>query len=117
MRENVVRNKSFLFAVRVVRLCQYLQREKLEWVLSKQLLRSGTGVGALIREAGHAESRSDFRHKMGVAQKEINETLYWLELLKATNYLNDTQFDTVNKDAVELIKLITSILKSSKNNG
>ncbi|MFN7324956.1 MAG: four helix bundle protein [Chitinophagales bacterium] len=117
MRENVVRTKSFLFAVRVVRLCQYLQREKLEWVLSKQLLRSGSGVGALIREAEHAESRSDFRHKMGVAQKEINETLYWLELLKATNYLNDTQFDSVNKDAVELIKLITSILKSSKNNG
>jgi len=85
MRENVVRTKSFLFAVRVVRLCQYLQREKLEWVLSKQLLRSGSGVGALIREAEHAESRSDFRHKMGVAQKEINETLYWLELLKATN--------------------------------
>jgi four helix bundle protein len=117
MRENAVRTKSFLFAVRVVRLCQYLQREKLEWVLSKQLLRSGSGVGALIREAEHAESRSDFRHKMGVAQKEINETLYWLELLKATNYLNDTQFDSVNKDAVELIKLITSILKSSKNNG
>ena len=116
MKENIVKNKSFGFAVRIVRLYQYLCEQKKEFVLSKQLLRSGTSVGAMVREAEHAESKLDFKHKMAIAQKEINETIYWLELLQATNYLNNEQFESVNTDAVELIKLITSIIITSKTN-
>jgi four helix bundle protein len=116
MRENIVKNKSFAFAVRVVRLYQFLCEQKKEFVLSKQLLRSGTSVGAMIREAEHAETKKDFTHKMGVTQKEINETIYWLELLKETDYLLSEQFESINTDAVEIIKLITAILKSAKSN-
>lgn len=88
MRENVVKNKSFSFAIKVVKLYQFLCNDKKEFVLSKQLLRSGTSVGAMVREAEHAESKVDFKHKMGIAQKEINESFYWLELLKETDYLS-----------------------------
>jgi len=116
MRENVVKNKSFAFAVRVVKLYQFLCEQKKEFVLSKQLLRSGTSVGAMVREAEHAETKNDFKHKMGIAQKEINETIYWLELLKETDYLTSAQFESINNDAIEIIKLITSIIKSVKNN-
>lgn len=116
MQENIVKNKSFAFAVRVVKLYQYLCEQKREFVLSKQLLRSGTSVGAMIREAEHAESKNDFKHKMGIAQKEINETIYWLELMKATDYLTTEQFESLNADATEIIKLITSIIKTTKSN-
>lgn len=116
MKENVVKNKSFLFAVRVVKLYQFLCEQKREFVLSKQLLRSGTSVGAMVREAEHAETKNDFKHKMGIAQKEINETIYWLELLKETDYLTQEQFESINADAIEIIKLITSIIKSVKAN-
>jgi four helix bundle protein len=73
-------------------------------------------VGAMVREAEHAESKYDFKHKMAIAQKEINETLYWLELLHATNYITKEEFESVNTDAVEIIKLITSIIKTTKSN-
>lgn len=116
MKENIVKNTSFAFAVRVVKLYQFLCEEKREFVLSKQLLRSGTSVGAMVREAEHAETKKDFVHKMGVAQKEINESIYWLELLKETDYLKSEQFESINKDAVEIIKLITSIIKATKAN-
>jgi four helix bundle protein len=116
MKENVVKNKSFAFAVRVVKLYQFLGEQKKEFVLSKQLLRSGTSVGAMIREAEHAESKNDFKHKMSIAQKEMNETIYWLELLKDTNYLNIEQFESINNDAIEIIKSITAIIKSIKAN-
>lgn len=86
-KDNAVRDKSFSFAVRIVKLYQYLVEQKKEYVLSKQLLRSGTSVGAMIREAEHAESKNDFSHKLAIAQKEINESIYWLDLLKETNYL------------------------------
>jgi len=95
---------------------QKLVDEKKEFVMAKQLLRSGTSVGAMVREAEHAESKNDFSHKMAIAQKEINETIYWLELLKETNYLTQVEFDNMNNDAVEVIKLITSIIKSTKAN-
>ncbi len=78
MKNNVVKEKSFVFALRIVKLSKYLSQEKQEYVLSKQLLRSGTAIGALVREAEHAESRADFVHKMAIALKEANETLYWL---------------------------------------
>ena len=116
MRENVIKIKSFGFAIRIVRLFQYLQSEKKEYILSKQLLRSGTSIGAMVREAEHSESKSDFIHKMAIAQKEINEAIYWLELLKSTDYLSVEQFESINIDAVELIKMITSIIKTTKTN-
>ncbi len=116
MKENVIKTKSFAFAIRIVKLFQFLQSDKKEYVLSKQLLRSGTAVGALYREAEQAESKKDFIHKMAIAQKECNESMYWLELLVATDYLTQEQFESINIDAIELIKLITSIIKSSKSN-
>jgi four helix bundle protein len=85
-------------------------------VISKQLLCSGTSVGAMVREAEHAETKNDFKHKMGIAQKEINETIYWLELLKETDYLVEELFEDINKDAVEIIKIVPSIFKSAKAN-
>jgi len=115
MKENIIKNKSFDFAVRIVKLNQYLCNNKKEFVLSKQLLRSGTSVGAMVREAEHAETKADFKHKMGIAQKEINETLYWLEL-KATDYLTTEQFEDINAHAVEIIKIITTIIKTTKAN-
>lgn len=116
MKKNVVKNKSFGFAIRVVRLYQFLVSDKKEYVLSKQLLRSGTSVGAMVREAEHAETKKDFIHKMAIAQKEINESIYWLELLKETDYLSTKEFESLNVDAIEIIKLITSIIKSTKSN-
>ncbi len=116
MKENIIKNKSFDFAIRIVRLHQFLVADKKEFVLSKQLLRSGTSVGAMIREAEHAESKPDFIHKMAIAQKEINESLYWLELLFKAEYLTRQQYENLEKDAVEIIKLITSIIKTTKAN-
>ncbi len=115
MRENVVKDKSFLFAVRIVELYKFLCDEKGEFILSKQMMRSGTSVGAMIREAEHAETKKDFIHKMAIAQKEMNETIYWLELLKETDYISDKEFKSMHKDAIELIKLITAILKTAKS--
>ncbi|MBS9766395.1 MAG: four helix bundle protein [Flavobacteriaceae bacterium] len=116
MKDNIVKNKSFDFAVRIVKLCKYLTEDKKEYVLSKQLLRSATSVGAMISESEHSETKKDFIHKMAIAQKEINETIYWLQLLEATEYLIPKEFESINADAVEIIKLITTIIKTSKNN-
>ncbi len=116
VKENVIKIKSFAFAIRIVRLYQYLCDTRKEYVLSKQLLRSGTSVGALIRESEQAESRPDFIHKLGVAQKEINETIYWLELLRATDYLGELEFKSISQNALEIIKILTSIIKSTKSN-
>lgn len=114
MRENPIKTKSFAFAVRIVRLNQFLNTEKKEFVLSKQLLRSGTAIGALYREAEQAESKADFIHKMAISQKECNESIYWLELLKETEYLTMQQFEGLHSEATELIKLITVIIKTTK---
>ncbi len=111
---NVLREKSFRFAIRVVNLYKYLCDDKREYVLSKQLLRSGTSVGAMVYESEHAESKPDFVHKLAIAQKEINETIYWIELLKETDYLSEQEFESISVDAVELIKLITKSIKTTK---
>lgn len=116
MRENVVKEKSFAFALRVVKLYQYLQKEKKEFVLSKQLLRSGTSVGALVREAEQAESKADFIHKLAIAQKEANESEYWIELLFQADYLAESQYSSIHADIAELQKLLASILISTKKN-
>jgi len=114
MKENTVKDKSFVFALRVVNLAKYLENKKKEFVLSKQVLRSGTAIGALVREAEHAESRADFIHKMSIALKEANETLYWLELLRQGEYIGDQNFESVRSDSEELIKLLVAIVKTSK---
>jgi four helix bundle protein len=114
MRENVLKGKSFRFAVRIVNLHKYLSAEKKEFVLSKQILRSGTAIGALIREAEHAESKADFVHKSAIAQKETNETIYWLELLRETDYISPAEFESLNANAVEIIKIITASIKTAK---
>ncbi|MBI2430196.1 MAG: four helix bundle protein [Ignavibacteriales bacterium] len=115
-KENVVREKSFGLAIRIVRLYKFLCEEKKEFVLSKQVLRSGTSIGANVREADNAESKADFIHKMGIAQKEADETLYWLELLKETSYMTDGKFSSLYSEAEEVIKLIKRIIITAKQN-
>ncbi|MDA3883099.1 MAG: four helix bundle protein [Bacteroidales bacterium] len=114
MKENILKDKSLIFAIRIVKLYKYLNTEKKEYILSKQLARSGTSVGAMVREAEHSESKEDFKHKLAIAQKEINESIYWLELLQKTDYITQSQFESIHFDAVEIIKLLTSIIKSVK---
>ncbi|MFM7614493.1 MAG: four helix bundle protein [Synechococcales cyanobacterium] len=116
MRDNVVKNKSFDFAIRIVNLSKYLVEQKREYVLSKQVLRSGTAIGALIRESEQAESKADFIHKLAIALKEANETDYLLDLLHKTEYLEDKHHESPKTDITELIKLLITIIKSSKNN-
>jgi four helix bundle protein len=114
MKQSVLKDKSFKFAVRIVNLYKYLCDEKKEYILSKQLLRRGTSVGANFREAEYSESKADFVHKMAIAQKEINETIYWLELLKETAYISNKEFESIHFDAIEIIKIITSSIKTAK---
>lgn len=112
-KPNVIRDKSFAFALRVIKMYKILV-EKKEFVLSKQLLRSGTAIGALVREAEHAESKADFIHKMAIAQKEANETDYWIELLFQSKYLDESQYNSIISDIQELNKILASILITSK---
>lgn len=114
MKQSNIRNKTFQFAINSVILYQYLTSEKKEQILSKQLLRCSTSVGAMIRDAEYAESKADFIHKMSIAQKEINESLYWLELLYKTKYLVVFEFQNYSNEATEILKIITSILKKLK---
>jgi len=115
-RENVVKDKSFAFALRIVKLAKYLQAEKKEYVISKQMLRSGTAIGALVREAEHAQSKADFISKMSIALKEASETDYWIELLHQSDELNEESYRSIYPDIQELIKLLVSIVKTSKEN-
>jgi four helix bundle protein len=112
--ENVIAKKSYAFAIRIIRLYKFLIEDKKEFILSKQLLRSGTAIGALIKEAEHAQSKSDFLNKMNVALKEANETEYWLMLLKDTAYIGTKEFDSMKADCTEILKLLISIVKSTK---
>ena len=114
MSENVIRDKSFEFALRIVKLSQFLQSEKREFVISRQVLRSGTAIGALVREAEHAESRADFIHKMAIAQKEANETAYWLELLHQSGYMDKKGFDSLIGEQIEIAKILASIILTAK---
>ncbi len=116
MKDNVLVEKSFAFAVRIVKLYKYISQDKREFVLSKQILRSGTSVGAMVREAQQAESKADFIHKLAIGLKEANETDYWLDLLKETEYLTETEYNTIKEDCIELLKLLTSIIKSTRKN-
>lgn len=114
MSKSILRDKSYAFAIRIVKLSQYLQAEKKEYVLSKQTLRSGTAIGALIREAEFGQSKADFIHKMNIALKEANETEYWLCILKDTNYLDEKLFISLQSDCKELVAMLVSTVKTSK---
>jgi len=118
MRDNIILDKSFEFAIRIVKLYKYLCNEKKEYVLSKQLLRCGTSIGANINEAQAVQSKNDFIAKMSISSKEARETKYWIELLIKTNYLNINEKHTQSllNEIEEMIKLLTSIVKSSQEN-
>ena len=113
--DNVIQAKSFAFAVRIIELYQQLSKKK-EFVLSKQILRSGMSIGANVEEAIGAQSRLDFLHKLGIAYKEARETLYWLRLLKETNYLSENEFKSYCSDNDELCRIIGSIQRTTKAN-
>ena len=116
MRNSIVHEKSKAFSVRIINLNKYLSNEKKEYVISKQVLRSGTSIGANITEALQGQSKPDFIAKLSIALKEASETEYWLESLYKTNYLTEKQYFSMKKDCIELIKLLTSIIKKTKNN-
>ena len=116
MKESIVHQKSYAFAVRIVRLSQYLNGEKREFVLSKQVLRSGTSIGANVEEASGGQSKRDFLSKMSIAYKEARETAYWLRLLKDTGYLTQDEFDSIHTDADELCRILSKIQTSTKQN-
>ena len=112
--KSILKDKSFAFAIEIVKTYKVLVEEKREYVMSKQLLRSGTSVGANIREAKNAESTNDFIHKLGISQKECDETLYWLELLKETEYLNQDAFGNLSDQANQILKMIRSTILTIK---
>ena len=114
MKENIIKDKSYAFALRVIKAYKFLSEKQREFVLSKQILRSGTSVGALIREGEHAQSRADFINKMNIALKEANETEYWLMLLKDSDYIDENSFVSIHKDCAELVKMLISIVKTTK---
>jgi four helix bundle protein len=116
MSKYIVRDKSFSFALRIVKLYKYLAEEKREYILSKQVLRSGTAIGALIREAEQAECKADFIHKLAIALKEANETEYWLDLLFQSEYIEEKSYHSIHADIKEILKILTSIIKTTKTN-
>jgi four helix bundle protein len=114
--KGVLAKKTLSFSIRIVNLYKYLCEEKKEFVMSKQILRSGTNPGAIVREAANAESGMDFIHKLAIAQKEIAESSYWLELLVTTEYLNKTEYDSIDSDAKEIMRLLRSSILTRKQN-
>ena len=115
-KKSVLKEKSKRFGLRVIGLYKYLCNEKKEFVLSKQVLRSGTSIGANISESTYAQSKADFVAKVSIALKEAAETEYWLELLHESKYLEDSFFESIHDDCVELIKMLTSSVKTAKDN-
>ena len=116
MNESILRTKSYDFALRVVKLYRYLCGQKKEFVLSKQVLRSGTAIGALVKEAEFAQSRADFVNKLSIALKEANETEYWLSLLKDSDYITDEMHQSIKPDIKALISTLVSSVKTAKSN-
>ncbi len=116
MKKDLLRTKSFAFALRIIKLSQYLQTNHKEYILSKQIIRSGTSIGALVREAQYAQSKADFLHKLTIALKEANETEYWLLLLNKSGYLDDKMLQSIQPEIDELLKLLISSTKKIKEN-
>jgi len=115
LKDNVLKDKSYRFALRIIKLCKYLN-ESQEYTLSKQLLRSGTAIGALVRESEFAQSKADFISKLHIALKEANETQYWLSLLYDSSYLNQKMHESIRPETDELISLWVASIKTSKSN-
>ena len=115
-QDNPIEKRSYLFALRIVKAYKYLTKQKDEYVLSKQMLRSGTSIGAMMREAKFAQSRADFVNKASIALKEANETLYWIELLHDSEYIDDSSFNSLHQEADELTAILASIVKTTKEN-
>ena len=113
--KSILKEKSFTFSVEIIKVCQKIQIDKKEHILTKQVWRSGTAIGALIREAEYGESKKDFIHKLQIAQKEANESIYWLELLEATDYISKTEFLKLINACTELLKMLTSSIKTAKS--
>ena len=116
MSESILSTKSYAFALRIVKLYQFMVEERREFVLSKQVLRSGTSIGANIEESIHAQSKIDFVHKLSIGQKEANETKYWLRLLKDSGYIEEKLADSFIKDCEEIQRLLTASIKTAKSN-
>lgn len=116
MSESIIKNKSFQLAITGVNFYKFLVSEKKEYVMSKQFLRSVTSVGANVRESINAQSKADFIHKLSISQKECDETMYWLELLKETNYISESDFKSIYEQSNEVLKIIRSIIITSKKN-
>ena len=114
MSESIIGRKSFAFAIQVIRIYKSLVGEKREYVMSKQFLRSGTAVGALVREAQNAESKADFIHKLAIAQKECDESIYWIELLYHTQYMSQEAYGRIQLQGLELLKMIRSAIITTK---
>lgn len=114
MPENIIQKKSFEFAIQIVETYNYLVNEKKEFVLSKQLLRSGTSIGANISEAVRGQSKKDFVYKLQISRKEANETLYWLNLLEATNFIHLENSEKLTKKCDELLRILTAIIKTTE---
>lgn len=114
---HIIRDRSFDFALKIIKLYSFLTDSKKEYVISKQILKSGTSIGANIREARNAQSSSDFISKYSIALKEADETQYWIELLYASEFIDDNAYKSLNDDINELISLLTSSIKTAKNNG
>jgi four helix bundle protein len=115
-KQNPLKDKSFQFALKIVKLYTFLSEQRREYVMSKQLLRSGTSIGANIREAQNAQSKADFIHKLSISQKECDETLYWLELLHQSGFLEEKEFTAIHKEANELLKMLRSSILTTKQN-
>jgi four helix bundle protein len=113
--ENILKQRSFRFSLKIIEVYKFLTLEQKEFVLSKQLIRSGTSVGANIREAQNAQSKNDFIHKLSISQKECDEALYWLELLHQSGYINSELFAETHKEADEILKMLKSAIVTSKN--
>jgi four helix bundle protein len=113
--DNPLKDKSYQFAIRIVKFYKYIVENKKEFVLSKQVLRSGTSIGAMVEEANQAESKADFIHKLSIANKEANETFYWLRLLKDSE-IAGSEIEPLLNNCSELVRLLTSIIKSTKRN-
>ena len=116
MKENVIARKSFAFSVRIVNLHKYLVDRKHEYILSKQICKSGTSIGANVAEAQRAQSTADFVAKMKIALKEANETQYWLKLLRETDYLTDREFESLHGNLLEILRILTAICKHYPQN-
>jgi len=116
MKENIIKTKTYQFAVRIVKLNKFLNSEQKEYVLSKQILRSGTSIGANTEEADAGQSKKDFISKFSIALKEAKETHYWLRLLHDCDYINKQMFDSLVADCDEIIYILTKILQTSRSN-